>query len=248
IDQVYYERNPGQIYHHDGNGVGLIASISKNSKMRCLAECANEPQCFNVNFKKGVLCEMYGLADAGWYEHHDTFDSYFAKSKPIVSKTTIQLPTTTTTTTTTTQSPTSATVPDCGSLGLVDLGVAGSCYYIEAIDRNVMDGLNICQSHSPPMSLVSIDDADEQNKIRAHLAGLNSPSWWNIGLNDFAVQGQYVWFATGAAPSWTNWHYGQPNAISDNCVIMSNENGEWYDVDCNFSYGTLGQFTICEYK
>ncbi|CAH1797742.1 unnamed protein product [Owenia fusiformis] len=230
LKYAYYARQVGHIYVHGGNGIGLISSLSIPSKMECLKKCTNEPQCFNVNFKHGESCEMYGLADAGSYRTaaDETLESFsmLSGSAPMVVMTT--------------------PAPDCESFGYIDVGVAGSCYYMDTTLRNVNDGLTACQSHSPPMSIVSFENEDEYNKIQLH-SSYSSASWWNIGLNDIDSEMQYVWFNTGAQPIWTNWEPGNPSAnTASNCIVMKQSTGRWYIVDCATT--SLLAFTICEYN
>ncbi|CAH1787035.1 unnamed protein product [Owenia fusiformis] len=229
FQQAYYKKKPGHIYHHGGNGTGLVASTLEHSEMQCLIKCTKDPQCFNVNFKEGVMCDMYGLADGGWYETNNIFDAYATRgSDPKVVA--------------------MATTPDrCASLGLVDLNVTGSCYYIDTTKRNVLDGQHACQSHIPPMDIVSIEDEDEYDRIMSHIcANFSSSTLWNIGLNDIDVEMQYTWFGTGATPIWTNWDEDEGFPAEDttkNCVSMKHGNGRWLGVGCNLSV----EFTICEY-
>jgi hypothetical protein len=79
--------------------------------------------------------------------------------------------------------------------------------------------------------LVTIDDADENEWVRANVAnfgGVDRRIW--IGFNDVASEGQFVW-TDGSASSYTNWNPGEPNnsgGVEDFTELLGS-NGRWND-------------------
>ncbi len=82
-------------------------------------------------------------------------------------------------------------------------------------------------AHTLEGHLATIDDAAENQWVRSNL--LQGPSA-AIGLNDFAVEGEFRW-ASGAAVGFTNWAPGQPDdAGNEDAVVIDNATGLWSDV------------------
>jgi len=61
---------------------------------------------------------------------------------------------------------------------------------------------------------------------------ITSGVFW-IGLNDFEVEGRYVYTGSGVEPKFNQWLKGNPenNDDSKNCVII-NPNGDWNTIPC----------------
>ncbi len=60
-----------------------------------------------------------------------------------------------------------------------------------------------------------------------------------IGLNDFAVEGQWLWDEDGSPATWTNWGPLEPNngndGASEQCAFMfTRHGGKWNDQPCDW--------------
>ena len=79
----------------------------------------------------------------------------------------------------------------------------------------------------------------------ANFVSVTSDDFW-LGINDLAIQGQYVYASDGQEVVDGMWKSGQPNAVTERCVgyfSMPSNGGEWYDRPCDFL-----SFSICEPK
>ncbi len=79
--------------------------------------------------------------------------------------------------------------------------------------------------------LATINDAAENEWVRAELGnfkGQDRRVW--IGLNDVAVEGQFVW-TSGQPVTYTNWDTGEPNNTGglEHYVELFGSTGEWND-------------------
>ncbi|MBM4110082.1 MAG: hypothetical protein FJ254_01830 [Phycisphaerae bacterium] len=93
--------------------------------------------------------------------------------------------------------------------------------------------------------LVSIDDAQENEWVRANIAnfgGVDRRLW--IGFNDVQVEGQFEW-TDGTPPSFTNWNQGEPNNSggAEDFTELLGSNGQWNDQDAD---GTGQQIGVTE--
>lgn len=79
--------------------------------------------------------------------------------------------------------------------------------------------------------LVTVNDAQENEFLRASVLGFDGADrrGW-IGLNDFAVEGTFVW-SSGEPVTFTNWSPGEPNNSGgvEDAVEMFGSNGLWND-------------------
>ena len=65
--------------------------------------------------------------------------------------------------------------------------------------------------------------------------------YW-IGLNDFAVEGTFVW-TDGSGPSYMDWTSGEPsNRPSEDCVRLATR--DWSDTGCHRLYPYICEFNI----
>ena len=97
--------------------------------------------------------------------------------------------------------------------------------------------------------MVTIDDATEDDWLYTTLRTINPGSKWWIGLNDRAIEGDFVW-SDGTPVGYTNWNSSEPNNAGGNedCGQLnrfnennSNEPGTWNDEPCS-----TGMPFICE--
>ena len=87
-----------------------------------------------------------------------------------------------------------------------------------------------------------------ENTFGSHLAAIHSLSenndafgngeWYSnygemwIGLNDIETEGIYTWI-DGTSLHFENWF---DTTNSENCVGVTNNNGEWNDISCSIGY------------
>ena len=65
-----------------------------------------------------------------------------------------------------------------------------------------------------------------------------------LGINDLAIQGQYVYASDGQEVVDGMWKSGQPNKAKERCVgyyNLATHDAGWYDRPCNDKY-----FSICQ--
>lgn len=86
---------------------------------------------------------------------------------------------------------------------------------------------NYCQSLGG--RLPSIHFANENDFLRGLVVGGTHP--W-IGLNDQAVEGEFVW-SDGSPSNYLNWEAGQPDdaEMGEDCAVLENT-GFWLDTAC----------------
>jgi hypothetical protein len=80
--------------------------------------------------------------------------------------------------------------------------------------------------------LATIEDAAEDLWVRdnvVNFGGQFRTAW--IGLNDVAVEGDFVWVATGATATYFNWDAGEPNDCcgGEDYVELRGFQGKWND-------------------
>ncbi|XP_013385293.1 perlucin-like [Lingula anatina] len=120
---------------------------------------------------------------------------------------------------------------ECPS-GFVELG--GSCYYISTAKKTWLQAQEYCQSLSA--NLATITSKAENEMIAANLPD-SVPYWW-IGANDRENEGRWVWVATNATLTFTNWFRpdDEPNNLNGNedCVVIyyKEYNNKWNDASC----------------
>jgi hypothetical protein len=129
--------------------------------------------------------------------------------------------------------------------------VSGSCYYIEdTYILNYADAQLNCQNKFGNLDgkLFEPRLANTNQLVSAAAANFvsgTSDDFW-LGINDLAIQGQYVYASDGQEVVDGMWKSGQPNTVTERCVgyfSMPSNGGEWYDWPCDFL-----SFSICEPK
>lgn len=84
------------------------------------------------------------------------------------------------------------------------------------------------------MSLVTLDDADEEAWVYSLASAHSTQKWW-MGLNDRASEGAFAW-DSGAPVSYTNWYPGEPNnSANEDCGQLNRFYPElgWNDEPCS---------------
>ena len=106
----------------------------------------------------------------------------------------------------------------------------GSCYTFQG-PRNFQDAANVCQALNA--YLVNIGSRSENVALLQFFPGFN----FYIGLTDQATEGKWIVYNTGRAPTYTNWHSGQPdNYLGDqDCAMVWGVHNwiTWDDVGCS---------------
>ncbi len=80
--------------------------------------------------------------------------------------------------------------------------------------------------------LVVVDDADENLALAAQgAATMGTIGAWYIGLNDIAVENDFVWL-DGIPAMYTAWDTGEPNDLEgEDCVVLR-DTADWNDQTC----------------
>jgi Lectin C-type domain len=85
--------------------------------------------------------------------------------------------------------------------------------------------------------------AQSQPKIIKILQPQGSNIW--LGASDLVQDGTWVWQTSGNVANYTKFQSGSPNGGAyEDCLLMSQENGDWDDYDCWYLYMTY--LTVCE--
>jgi formylglycine-generating enzyme required for sulfatase activity len=129
----------------------------------------------------------------------------------------------------------------CASVGnciMLNSYATGHNYLFCTMKRSWQDGRDFCRSFGG--DLIAVGDDLENYWLLDYLI-LDSSNYW-IGLNDRAVEGNYVW-SHGSPAGFTYFAPGEPNGgAADNCIQTLDETEDkWDDIDCR-----LAQSFICE--
>ena len=66
-------------------------------------------------------------------------------------------------------------------------------------------------------------------------------AYW-IGLNDFTVEGTFVW-TDGTEPSYLDWNSADPsNGPTEDCVRLGQR--DWWDTSCLLKFPFICEFNI----
>ena len=128
--------------------------------------------------------------------------------------------------------------------------ISGSCYYFEntALLNNADAQLN-CQDKFGNLVGGKLFEPRlySTNQLvyaeAANFTSATSNDFW-LGINDLAIQGQYVYASDGNEVVDGMWSSSQPNTVTERCVAyydMPSNAGEWFDRPCNFL-----SFSICQ--
>ncbi|XP_064644550.1 macrophage mannose receptor 1-like isoform X2 [Lineus longissimus] len=115
-----------------------------------------------------------------------------------------------------------------------------NCYYMNTTAIPWLNARQSCRDSGA--DLVDIRSRQENSFL---IGKIQSDCW--IGLNDFALEGQFVWLDENTAPPFTKWNDGEPNnAGSEHCTEITGTpnlpyTGLWNDNDC-----TLNKAFVCK--
>ena len=130
------------------------------------------------------------------------------------------------------------------------MAISGSCYYIEnTTTLNYADAQLNCQNKFGNLGgkLFEPRLANTNQLVSAAAANFESGTmddFW-LGINDLAIQGQYVYASDGQEVVDGMWKSDQPNSANKQCVgyrdLATQYDAGWYDRPCNDKY-----FSICQ--
>ena len=142
------------------------------------------------------------------------------------------------------------------------MAISGSCYYIEnTTTLNYADAQLNCQNKFGNLvgKLFEPRLANTNQLVSAAAANFESGTmddFW-LGINDLAIQGQYVYASDGQDVVGGMWNSGQPDFASERCVALQYitvyggyysmpgtqpaYRGEWFDRPCSSLC-----FSICQ--
>ncbi|XP_019550780.3 lectin subunit alpha-like [Aedes albopictus] len=127
-----------------------------------------------------------------------------------------------------------------------------STFYIPDVKANWIAAVHHCNRLG--MRLAVVEAEWKQTEIvrlarssHMFLADVTSFDLW-IGANDMALEGKFIWHATGLPLGYTNWKKNEPNNLhtKEHCVHMwylpsSDLYWDWNDLDCENSF-----YFVCE--
>ncbi|XP_045209756.2 perlucin-like protein [Mercenaria mercenaria] len=112
-----------------------------------------------------------------------------------------------------------------------------SCYHFSHDTEPMLLASISCQHMGG--TLVEIESAAENNFLFAEVKRLKVGAL--IGLNDIQEETVWRWYGSDrplTSTGFKNWHSGEPNNANgdENCVVMSEVQGQWYDGPCHHSF------------
>ena len=99
------------------------------------------------------------------------------------------------------------------------VSISGSCYYIEDTKMTYADAQLNCHSKFGGSGILfEPRDVNTNKLVNTAAATLTSSAFHWFGINDFSIQGQYVYASDGQDVVNVMWHPGQPNDANHRCV------------------------------
>ena len=121
-----------------------------------------------------------------------------------------------------------STVPPNNIAGFTTIGYSnGSMFYIQDAPGMLPSGA-YTNAHYHGGYVATIKNAQVNQFLTNYLA-TNNISGVLIGLNDLAVEGDYVW-DSGEPFSYSNWNAGEPNNSGNEDYTMLFQSGYWNDI------------------
>uniref|UniRef100_A0A3Q3KWV0 Mannose receptor, C type 1b n=1 Tax=Mastacembelus armatus TaxID=205130 RepID=A0A3Q3KWV0_9TELE len=115
----------------------------------------------------------------------------------------------------------------------------GHCFYLLRTPKKWTDAQKECRKEHG--DLVSIRNVEDQSFVISQLGYASSDELW-IGLNDRKIEGLFDW-SDQSTVGFTSWQYGKPSvsatAEEDDCVLISQEKGNWEDRSCDEQHGFI---------
>jgi hypothetical protein len=109
------------------------------------------------------------------------------------------------------------------------------------------DGARFVGCPGPIYRLASINNAAENDFIRAEAVRHGGGNWW-IGYTDRVTENLFKW-DNGDPVGYVNWNLPtEPNDYnqSEDCVWMNSSTGKWFDASCNNANGSPLANFVCE--
>ncbi|HEX2733876.1 MAG TPA: C-type lectin domain-containing protein [Polyangiaceae bacterium] len=120
----------------------------------------------------------------------------------------------------------------------------GHCYYYESTTKSWLTARTSCQTRGTGWDLASVTDASEETSFEGQYTGHSSSDMW-IGFQESSGKWTWAngdpsgtWKESGGGSIYTHWKTGQPDAIGNNCLMMST-GGYWYDQGCTSTLKSL---------
>jgi hypothetical protein len=116
-----------------------------------------------------------------------------------------------------------ATCPD----GTSGPSPEGKCYAASPTSQTFQNSLIYCASLNLNSAIIA---SPAESAFYVNSIGVDRAY---IGISDQAVEGTWVWVATGTPSTYHNWDSGEPSGgTSENCAEIY-ANGKWNDIDCS---------------
>lgn len=123
---------------------------------------------------------------------------------------------------------------DCPSTYMT-VGTQPHVYRVITTTTDWMTQKTACGTDNPRAYLAIPDDATEL----AALDGVAGAAQYWVGIDDMAVEGQFV-TVKGAAATFLPWAPGEPNnQMNSDCVAARSATGEYQDDKCNVHYRAI---------
>ncbi|KAK7494843.1 hypothetical protein BaRGS_00013970, partial [Batillaria attramentaria] len=111
-----------------------------------------------------------------------------------------------------------------------------SCYIYNSDPYSWFDSREACEAIGG--HLVDITSAAE-NTFLVHMVRGQGHAW--IGLEDIAVEGEFVWSHSRQPAEYTNWGAAEPTNVGghEDCALLRIADGHWQDIDCKSQFPSL---------
>ncbi|XP_072296915.1 macrophage mannose receptor 1b [Eucyclogobius newberryi] len=114
---------------------------------------------------------------------------------------------------------------------------SGHCFHLHREPKTWSDAVKECRKETG--DLLSIRHVEDQSFVLSQLGYAATDELW-IGLNDRRTEGFFEWVDQSAV-TFSSWTYGEPSVFEDSedCALMTGENGNWADRSCEEKHGFI---------